>query len=183
MQRCYNPNRPKYKSYGARGITVCEEWKSSFKTFYDWAMGNGYQEELTIDRINNDGNYEPSNCRWSTWQEQSYNKTTSRFITYKGETKTVAEWSKIKGIKRMTICSRLDKGWSVEKTLETPVLDYKEAPKIPISQYSIDNCFIRNWSSAVDAGRTLKINSANINWCCRQHRKTAGGFIWKYREE
>lgn len=73
-QRCYNTNRPNYSYYGGRGIKVCDEWLNSFQTFYDWAMVNGYQENLTLDRIDNDGNYEPSNCRWATKKAQATNR-------------------------------------------------------------------------------------------------------------
>ena len=74
-QRCYNNKQKHYDRYGGRGITVCDEWLNDFKAFYDWAMTNGYRDDLTIDRINNDGNYEPSNCRWVTMKEQNSNKT------------------------------------------------------------------------------------------------------------
>ena len=72
--RCYNPNFIYYCNYGSRGITICNEWLNDFKSFYDWAIDNGYKEGLTIDRINNDGNYEPSNCRWITRAEQNRNQ-------------------------------------------------------------------------------------------------------------
>lgn len=72
--RCYNKNFMYYCNYGGRGITICDEWKSNFSNFYEWSINNGYEEGLTIDRINNDGNYEPSNCRWVTRAEQNRNK-------------------------------------------------------------------------------------------------------------
>lgn len=107
IDRCYRPNEPFYYRYGARGITVCEEWRNDFKTFYAWAMQNGYNDTLTIDRIDNDGNYEPSNCRWVTRAEQSRNTSRNKFFTLNGETKTISEWSRILGIPQTTLFRRI----------------------------------------------------------------------------
>lgn len=76
-KRCYSPKHESYKYYGGRGITICDEWRNNFKLFYDWALDNGYKEYLTIDRIDVNGNYEPSNCRWVTMKEQAKNKRTT----------------------------------------------------------------------------------------------------------
>ena len=83
-QRCTNKNIKHFKNYGGRGITVCDEWKNDFKAFYEWSIANGYMDNLSIDRINNDGNYEPSNCRWATNQEQSDNKRDLRISNTSG---------------------------------------------------------------------------------------------------
>ncbi len=119
--RCNNPNDVTYKRYGGRGIKVCDEWLNNFQAFYDWAMANGYSDDLTIDRINTNGNYEPSNCRWSTQKEQQNNKRNNRLITYNGQTKTIMQWSQEIGIKHATLLRRIDKGWSVERALNTPL--------------------------------------------------------------
>lgn len=117
IARCYNPHNQKYKRYGARGITVCEEWRKSFLSFYTWAHENGYRKGLTLDRINNDGNYEPSNCRWATPKQQANNASFNRIIEYNGEKHNLCEWSAITGVKRETIAHRLNKGWETGKAL------------------------------------------------------------------
>lgn len=109
--RCYNPNFADYKNYGARGIKICDLWigENGFKKFYKWAIENGYADNLTIDRINNDGDYEPNNCRWITNKEQQYNKRTGRKIEYNGIVKTRAEWSEILGISASVFDGRIKK--------------------------------------------------------------------------
>lgn len=93
--RCNNPHDPRYDRWGGRGIKVCDEWQNSFEAFYNWAMANGYKDDLTIDRIDNDGNYEPSNCRWATQQEQSRNRSSNIKITIGNSTRTLMEWCSI----------------------------------------------------------------------------------------
>ena len=120
--RCYNPNHRHYKDYGARGIRVCTEWEHDFLAFRKWALENGYAENLSIDRIDNNGNYEPSNCKWTSSKEQSNNKRTSHLITFNGKTQTMAEWAEEIGISYNTLEGRINElGWSVEKALTSPV--------------------------------------------------------------
>lgn len=95
IKRCYRKENSNYKWYGERGITVCDEWKNSFQAFYDWAMANGYKEGLTLDRIDNDGNYEPANCRWATNDEQARNTRKNVFYAVNGEIHTLSEWARI----------------------------------------------------------------------------------------
>lgn len=92
--RCCNPNDGRYKDYGGRGITVCKDWlgEHGFENFYKWSIDNGYTEELTIDRINVDGNYSPSNCRWTTNAEQANNRRNCIYFTFFGVTKNLKEW-------------------------------------------------------------------------------------------
>ena len=116
-QRCYNPKTNRYKNYGGRGITVCEEWNNSFTAFHEWATANGYEDNLTLERKDVNGNYEPSNCRWATYKEQANNMSNSVHLTYNGETHTMAEWADITGIKKATIWERLKKGWSIDDAL------------------------------------------------------------------
>ena len=90
-------------------------------SFYTWAVNHGYNDNLTLDRINNNGNYSPNNCKWSTMRSQSNNRRTNVQITYNGITHTMAEWARIKGMSRNILWDRLHSGWSIEKALTTPV--------------------------------------------------------------
>lgn len=103
--RCKNPNARGYRHYGGRGITYCDEWED-YIPFRDWALANGYEQGLSIDRIDNDGNYEPSNCRWVTQKEQTLNTRRNRHINYKGEIKTVREWADYFEVEYMYIYNR-----------------------------------------------------------------------------
>lgn len=123
--RCYQTSHKGYNLYGGRGITVCDEWKNDAKAFCDWAMNNGYSDELELDRIDNNGNYTPSNCRWVTHAENNRNKSTNHFITFKSETHTICEWEKITGIANQEIYRRLKLGWPIEKALTQPVMHRK----------------------------------------------------------
>ena len=113
--RCYNQNNESYKNYGARGITICKEWENNYSAFETWANDNGYNDTLTIDRIDVNGNYEPSNCRWATRQEQQNNRRVNHYIEYQGEKRTVAEWARKLGIKKNTLDGRINKGWPIER--------------------------------------------------------------------
>jgi hypothetical protein len=120
--RCENQNIPQYRDWGGRGITVCEEWKTDFNKFYEWSMTHGYTNELSIDRIDNDGNYCPENCRWTTAQTQALNRKSNSFITYNGITKHISEWDKdIGSAKSGRVRARLNAGWSIEDAVTTPV--------------------------------------------------------------
>lgn len=115
LQRCENPNAQAYHNYGGRGISVCKRWHS-FKNF--WAdMKSGYRKGLTIDRVDNDGDYQPSNCCWVTRRQQANNCRFNRTVSYNGKTLTLSEWEDETGINQQTIKTRLNYGWSIEKAL------------------------------------------------------------------
>ncbi len=120
-ERCLNPNSISYKNYGGRGITVCDEWKQDFAAFRGWAYANGYSDELEIDRIDNDGDYCPENCRWATRKAQTYNRRSNRYLEHNGRKQTVMEWAHETGISHKTLYDRLKSGWPVDRALTEPV--------------------------------------------------------------
>jgi hypothetical protein len=123
--RCFNPKPYKYKNHGGRGITVCKEWME-YLPFHKWAMSHGYKGNLTIERIDNNGNYKPSNCCWATYKEQALNSRRNHLITYNGETKTLQEWAEILSMKYTTLSSRLTTyGWGIEKAIKTPIIKWR----------------------------------------------------------
>lgn len=113
-QRCEKPSCSGYWKYGAKGIKVCDEWQT-FETFRDWAYTHGYTDDLTIDRIDPVGNYEPGNCRWVSQKIQQNNRSNNVFITYNGETHNIEEWSEISGLPYKVIYDRNHRGWSPER--------------------------------------------------------------------
>ena len=115
--RCYLKNDVGFHKYGGRGIKICDEWKSDFKAFYEWSMLNGYEENLTIDRIDCDGDYSPENCRWVDIVTQANNTRANRRIECRGEIHTLAEWPRISGIKSATIKERLNRGWAADRAI------------------------------------------------------------------
>lgn len=116
--RCFKINDSHFKDYGARGITVCEEWLDDFKSFHDWAISNGYADNLTIDRIDVNGNYCPENCRWATAYEQTKNRRNTVFVEYDGDVHTLNEWSKITGIGYQTLFYRYKVGKTPDEILK-----------------------------------------------------------------
>lgn len=120
--RCYNDRCKDYKDYGGRGITVCEEWRNDFVPFYEWAVKSGWKSGLSIERIDYNGNYCPENCKWIPLAEQSKNRRSVRRITYRGQTHTIAEWSRLTGIPRRTLSLRLDSpNFTLEEAFEKPI--------------------------------------------------------------
>lgn len=119
--RCKNPNATKYKYYGGKGITVCEEWDNSFVAFYEWCISNGWRRGLSIDRIDPNKGYSPDNCRWADYITQNNHLSSNHFITYNGETLSVYAWARKLGMKQNTFAERIRRGWSVERAITQAV--------------------------------------------------------------
>lgn len=120
-QRCRNPHKPDYCYYGGKGVTVCDKW-DDFTCFSKWAKDNGYRDDLTLDRIDVNGNYCPENCRWVSMTEQARNMSRNRIITYKGESHCLSEWGEILGISAKVLGHRINTyGWTVDRAFTTPV--------------------------------------------------------------
>lgn len=117
--RCENPKASQYKNYGGRGITVCDEWED-YVTFRNWALNNGYSDNLSIDRIDNNKGYCPKNCRWATRKEQQRNRSCNVVVKYKGQEKILKDWAYELNIPYSRIQARLALGWNVEDAFEKP---------------------------------------------------------------
>ena len=166
VDRVTNPNRDNYSRYGGRGIKICDKWldkDNGFINFYKWAMDNGYADDLTIDRKDVNGNYEPSNCRWVTFKEQQNNRTDSRFITYKGETKTATEWSEALGGSRNLVEERLKLGWSIEKAVTTPPLKPSKRNSKNIT-FNNKTQSLRDWSKDLNISYSTLAGRLRRGW-------------------
>ena len=124
--RCGNPHHKEYAAYGGRGITVCDEWRNSFSAFYKWAMANGYSDDLTIDRIDNNRGYSPDNCRFITRQEQNRNTSRNVMITYNGKTQCLQDWANETGIGFKKLQWRLKAGYPIEILFDKRNWRYKD---------------------------------------------------------
>lgn len=154
IERCTDPSSERYKDYGGRGIKICDEWLYSYDAFVDWAKENGYKEGLSIDRINNDGNYEPANCRWITKREQNRNKRTNVMVTYRGETKPLVVWCEELGLKYDPIHNRITQGWDVESAFNTPLASEHESFASMCRRHGINQTTA--WDRIVKFGWTLE---------------------------
>lgn len=129
QRRCYDEDHVSFHNYGGKGISVSKEWRNDFKSFYKWAVENGYSDNLTIDRINNENDYSPTNCRFITHKEQQNNRKDNVFVNYEGESRTISQWAEFLNVEYSTLQTRLKRGWSIERALNTPVRkgDYKRS--------------------------------------------------------
>lgn len=175
--RCRDEGHHAYERYGGRGISVCAEWLD-YETFAQWALANGYTDELTLERNDVDGNYCPENCSWITRGEQARNRRSNVSITFNGVTKTCAEWSRDLGLDKHAVSRRLKRGMSIEEALTTPKIQPK-APLKKVYQYQ-DDTLVGVWSCAKEAAEKVCGNPRTIKWACNHGGKKAYGFVWRY---
>lgn len=181
--RCYTTTNKSYKNYGGRGIKVCEEWLNDYISFYNWAITNGYRQGLSIDRIDVNGNYEPSNCRWADASTQSRNKRNNIFISYDGETRVMQDWAECVTVTRSGFAKRINAGWKVEEALEIePHKPNFHAPnKKEIEQLDLDGNVIATFASAFDAAKILSLPRTSINRACLSHRRHSDGWAFRFK--
>jgi hypothetical protein len=183
--RCYDPNDKRYDDWGGRGIRVCEEWLKNPEEFVRWSLENGYQDDFVIDRINNSGDYAPSNCRWVTIAENNQNRRSSRNFTYNNKTQNLQQWCDEFNVSRSMVNKRLEMGWDFEKALFTPkkvrdkesligkafgklvVLDFVGKDKFRQSLY---NCKCSCGNTVLVNGNKLKSGHTTSCGCYRRER-------------
>ena len=163
--RCYNSNEPAYKNYGGRGIKMCKEWFDDFMSFYNWATDSGYKDNLTIDRIDVNGNYEPSNCRWVDMKIQQNNRSNNHRIKYNGETKTLMEWSKDFGVNYKTLHKRVSDGWNIEDALTKPIEKYHV-------KYKGESKTVREWCETLNLNHETVKSRLKRGWLIERALET-----------
>lgn len=163
--RCYNQHTENYKDYGGRGITICDEWCNSFEVFKEWALSHGYTDELTIDRVDVNGNYEPNNCRWATQKEQTNNKRNNTLFTYDGETKTLKQWCDYYGKNYKLVHNRINYcKWNFEEAL------FCNANQNPLTGKEVV-CENQTFVSVAECARHYNVNSRTLNsWLCGERK-------------
>lgn len=157
-RRCFDPNNKDYKDYGGRGITICDEWLN-FDNFCMWALENGYAANLTIERIDVNGNYEPNNCKWATLLEQANNKRRNHFIEYNGKKLTISQWARELNIQPTLIQSRIKKGLPVDKILSTKVRNRQK-----LITFNGKTLNIREWAKLTGLSEQVIGRRINKGW-------------------
>lgn len=188
--RCCNPKDKRYERYGGRGITICDEWLNDYSAFERWALSNGYSDDLTIDRIDNDGNYEPNNCRFVTVKENNNNRSSNRRFTYNGKTQTLVQWCEEYNMNYGTVICRLRAGWAFPEALLTPPIKRdktsligKRFGRLVVLAYAGDEYIGSDnnsrWICKCDCGNTAivgqsKLKSGHTQSCgCLQKQRAA----------
>lgn len=160
--RCTNEKHSSYIHYGGRGIAICDEWLD-FLSFRSWALSNGYEDELSLDRIDNDGNYCPENCRWVSLEAQANNKRGTVRYSYRGGLFTIAELSEISGIRKQTIRGRLYRGMTAEEALSKPTRRTEGGKNLMVNTKEIKKLLIDKGMSAGNLAEIMGRSYANVN--------------------
>ena len=159
--RTHNTHHKDYKYCGAKGITICDEWDKSYEAFKEWALNNGYRDDLTIDRIDNSGNYCPENCRWADLYTQANNKSNNHLITYNGKTQNMTQWAKEIGVRREIIKDRLKSGWSVEDALTKRKCELWERKDNRLLTYDGKTMTVSQWAKEIGVNRSTLSHRIN----------------------
>ena len=182
LDRCENPNNPMFPSYGARGISVCKEWLD-FHKFVEWSDSvGGKPDGYSLDRIDTNGNYCPENCRWADIETQQNNKRTNQYLTYKGETLSLSQWSRKLSLSRWAIQYRFMQGWPAEDILEIPLNHRKREYRRKILQKSTDGEIVATYKGLYDLPKEYSVTSVSSVCCGNYPRATYKGYIWEYAE-
>ena len=183
-QRCCNPNNAGYKNYGGRGISVCEEWENSFEAFYVWAIKNGYKENLTIDRIDNEKGYYPANCRWTSVLEQNKNKRTTPKILWNGIEYGRAEFARLIGMDSVTFRNFTKSGLNLEEIVKLAKIQksgislksYNSSRRLEVMCIETREKF----HSAREAARKMGLDNSSICKVCKGKKSDVKGYHFKY---
>lgn len=180
IRRCENPKQNHYDRYGGRGISVCEEWHDFWK-FVAWSDSiGGRPDGYTLDRKDNNGNYEPSNCRWADQATQKRNTSSNVIIEYKGVSKTLVDWSAETGIHHQTLLNRYNRGWSAEKIIETSVIhnNGNKTRLMTVIQSKMDGTIVCKHDNI--SSIPSEYNRKCIIECCNGRKKSYKGYVWRY---
>lgn len=164
-QRCNNPNHKYYKHYGGRGIAVCDQWQNDFDAFAEWAYANGYSDTMSIDRIDNDKGYEPSNCRFIYYKDQPKNRRTNHKVVVDGKEMNVSDVSRMYGIPISTVCYRANHGFDILGSHRKRAVMCVETKEV--------------YESVSEASRQTGIYRSGIYAAAIGKLTTAGGYHWK----
>lgn len=167
-KRCYNTNSSAYKNYGGRGIKICDEWLNNTQNFYDWAIKNGYKDNLSIDRIDVNGNYEPNNCRWANKKVQANNTRLNHLITYNGETKNITQWAKELNISPKILNDRIVK---CKLPLEVAMKPIKNL-RLNIIEYNGEKRTLTEWAKKLNINRATLSDRIHSGWSVEKAFKT-----------
>lgn len=181
--RCYNPKDPSYKHYGARGVRMCDEWKNDFVAFYNWCIANGWQKGLDLDKDIKAKEvgaeallYSPERCQFVTRKINTRNSRRNHIIEYKGDRKSIVEWSEILNMNQNTLYCRI----VIQKMSVEDAFNKKVGKQRSVSQYTLEGKFVKKYDSITIASKETGINNSGIGYNIRGKTAYAGKFLWKY---